>query len=131
MMQQQHKRHSAGNSMDISNEQMPQKPGGVIYYDTELKFSPQRLLEILLARYPASSSSLEATATSTPCTGGLSLAESLVQRVDVRRPLTCKALNEDLRLLETTGHLISEGIFLVCVYCWFLTANYIHIIAYR
>jgi hypothetical protein len=80
------------------------KTGGVVYYDTELKFSPQRLLEITLARYPDTSQrSLSAPESS--------VAEELLLRVSVRRPMSCKELNDDLLTLES--FIITEGISLV------------------
>lgn len=111
-LEQQQQEQEAGSHTQL-------KAGGVVYYDTELKFSPQRLLEIILARYPSTATpSTDASARIfSTCDNSLglspSLAEVLLRRVSVRRPLTCGELIQDLQQLEATGHLVSEGISLV------------------
>jgi RecA/RadA recombinase len=78
--------------------------GSVVYYDTELKFSSQRLLEILLKRYPQSAQ----PSVSDP---SVTVAVKLLEKLSVRRPMTCQELRDDLLQLEE--HLISEGTSLV------------------
>jgi hypothetical protein len=79
--------------------------GGVVYYDTELKFSPQRLQEIIIARYPH-------TAEMSLSAPEHTVAEELLLRVSVRRPMSCQQLSQDLLQLEE--FVIAEGISLVC-----------------
>lgn len=90
--------------LDVSATTRDARHGGVVYYDTELKFSPQRLLEIIMSRNPE---------TCQPSHGdtSISIAEELLQRVSVRRPMTCQQFKDDLLHLET--HLITEGTALV------------------
>ena len=68
------------------------KGGGVVYYDTELKFSVDRFLEILIARYPSA----------VGCT------DEIIRKLSVRQPMTCTDLKNDLIQLE--NYIVTKGI---------------------
>eukprot|EP01032_Pedospumella_encystans_P010568 gene10568-12343_t len=79
---------------------------GVIYIDTELKFDPNRLIQMAIECYPELYSSEFRT-------DAPHQIDSLLSRLKVKRPMTMKHLQEELTELQST--VISQNISLIVI----------------
>lgn len=80
--------------------------GGVVYIDTELKFSPARLQEIVQTREPRAFSPRWTD-------DAPHRMDSLLRRISVRRPLSCKELKAEVDGLQ--DFVVEHSISLVVV----------------
>eukprot|EP01034_Spumella_vulgaris_P029022 gene29022-35996_t len=80
--------------------------GGVVYIDTELKFDPNRLIQMAIETFPELYSSEYRV-------DAPHQVDKLLSCVKIIRPTTCKQLGEEIRQLQ--GVVIAQGVSLIII----------------